>query len=120
LIHIYIKNGNIDQIARRICSLDSIESVRIRIGNDTMDKFDSQVGLGHLKLIHLNDSRDKFFSRRDRHEHVGLEEIGKEGFNAFLKHKSNLRLLLSKNQSTITARYWIKLLQAVLCQRVFI
>jgi hypothetical protein len=52
LIHIYIKNGNIDQIARRICSLDSIESVRIRIGNDTMDKFDSQVGLGHLKLIH--------------------------------------------------------------------
>jgi hypothetical protein len=51
---------------------------------------------------------------------VGLGEIGKEGFNAFLKHKSNLRLLLSKNQSTITARYWIKLLQAVLCQRVFI
>lgn len=57
--------------------------------NDTMDKFDSQVGLGHLKLIHLNDSRDKFFSRRDRHEHVGLGEIGKEGFKAFLKHKSH-------------------------------
>ena len=89
MIHIYIKNGNIDQIARRICALDPIESVEIRIGNDTMDKFDSQVGLRHLKLIHLNDSRDKFFSRRDRHEHVGLGEIGKEGFNAFLKHKSN-------------------------------
>ena len=57
--------------------------------NDTMDKFDSQVGLRHLKLIHLNDSRDKFFSRRDRHEHVGLGEIGKEGFTAFLKHKSH-------------------------------
>jgi deoxyribonuclease IV len=57
--------------------------------NDTMDKFDSQVGLGHLKLIHLNDSRDKFFSHRDRHEHVGLGEIGKEGFKAFLKHKSH-------------------------------
>jgi deoxyribonuclease IV len=57
--------------------------------NDTMDKFDSQVGLRHLKLIHLNDSRDKFFSRRDRHEHVGLGEIGKEGFIAFLKHKSH-------------------------------
>jgi deoxyribonuclease IV len=56
--------------------------------DETMDKFDSQVGLRHLKLIHLNDSRDKFFSRRDRHEHVGLGEIGKEGFNAFLKHKS--------------------------------
>jgi deoxyribonuclease IV len=58
--------------------------------NVTMDKFDSQVGLGHLKLIHLNDSRDKFFSRRDRHEHVGLGEIGKEGFKAFLKHKSHI------------------------------
>lgn len=57
--------------------------------DETMDKFDSQVGLRHLKLIHLNDSRDKFFSRRDRHEHVGLGEIGKEGFNAFLKHKSH-------------------------------
>jgi deoxyribonuclease IV len=57
--------------------------------DETMDKFDSQVGLRHLKLIHLNDSRDKFFSRRDRHEHVGLGEIGKEGFTAFLKHKSH-------------------------------
>jgi len=57
--------------------------------NDTMDKFDSQVGSEHLKLIHLNDSRDKFFSRRDRHEHVGLGQIGKEGFTAFLKHKSH-------------------------------
>lgn len=57
--------------------------------NDTMDKFDSQVGLGHLKLIHLNDSRDMFFSRRDRHEHVGLGQIGKEGFSAFLRHKSH-------------------------------
>jgi deoxyribonuclease-4 len=52
----------------------------------TMDKFDSQVGYRHLKLIHLNDSRDKFFSRRDRHEHIGLGEIGEKGFNAFLNH----------------------------------
>jgi deoxyribonuclease IV len=57
--------------------------------NETMDKFNSEVGLKHLRLIHLNDSRDKFFSHRDRHEHVGLGEIGKEGFKALLKHKSN-------------------------------
>ena len=57
--------------------------------NETMDKFDSQVGLQHLKLIHLNDSKDKFFSRRDRHEHIGLGQIGEVGFEAFLKHKSH-------------------------------
>jgi deoxyribonuclease IV len=62
--------------------------------NDTMDKFDSQVGLRHLKLVHLNDSRDKFFSRRDRHEHVGLGEIGEVGFQAFLRHKSNRNIPL--------------------------
>jgi deoxyribonuclease-4 len=62
----------------------------------TMDKFDSQVGYTHLKLIHLNDSRDKFFSRRDRHEHIGLGEIGEKGFNAFLKHVSprNIPLIM--------------------------
>lgn len=62
--------------------------------NDTMDKFESQVGLERLKLIHLNDSRDKFFSRRDRHEHLGLGQIGKEGFTAFLKHKSHRNIPL--------------------------
>ena len=62
--------------------------------NETMDKFNSEVGLKHLRLIHLNDSRDKFFSHRDRHEHVGLGEIGKEGFKALLKHKSNRGLPL--------------------------
>jgi deoxyribonuclease IV len=56
---------------------------------ETMDKFDSEVGYKNLKLIHLNDSRDKFFSRRDRHEHVGLGEIGEEGFKAFLRHNSH-------------------------------
>ncbi|HZD34608.1 MAG TPA: deoxyribonuclease IV [Nitrososphaeraceae archaeon] len=60
----------------------------------TMDKFDSQVGYKHLKLIHLNDSRDKFLSRRDRHEHLGLGEIGENGFNAFLKHVSHRNLPL--------------------------
>ncbi len=61
---------------------------------ETMDKFDSEVGYKYLKLIHLNDSRDKFFSRRDRHEHVGLGEIGEEGFKAFLKHNSHRNIPL--------------------------
>jgi deoxyribonuclease-4 len=61
---------------------------------ETMDAFDSEVGYKYLKLIHLNDSKDKFFSRRDRHEHVGLGEIGEEGFKAFLNHNSHRNIPL--------------------------
>jgi DNA-binding Lrp family transcriptional regulator len=36
LIHVYISNGNVDQIARKISMLDPIESVEIHIGNSDM------------------------------------------------------------------------------------
>ena len=36
LIHVYISNGNIDQIARKISLLEPIESVGIHIGNSDM------------------------------------------------------------------------------------
>src|ERR687887_600208 len=56
--------------------------------NETLDKFSTEVGLKNLKVIHLNDSKDKLNSNRDRHEHIGLGKIGKEGFRALLNHKS--------------------------------
>src|ERR671930_1999622 len=56
--------------------------------NETLDKFSNEVGLKNLKVIHLNDSKDKLNSNRDRHEHIGLGKIGKEGFRALLNHKS--------------------------------
>ena len=56
--------------------------------NETLDKFSNEVGLKYLKVIHLNDSKDKLNSNRDRHEHIGLGKIGKEGFRALLNHKS--------------------------------
>ena len=36
LIHIYINDGNLDQIARKISTLDPVESVEIHIGNSDM------------------------------------------------------------------------------------
>lgn len=42
------------------------------------------VGLDKLKLVHLNDSKDKLSSRRDRHEHIGKGNIGLEGFQRIL------------------------------------
>jgi len=50
--------------------------------------FDERIGLDKLKLIHLNDSKDKFSSRKDRHEVLGKGEIWKspELLGYFLKN----------------------------------
>lgn len=54
----------------------------------TMEKFDDTIGLGRLKLIHLNDSRGGLGSKLDRHEHIGLGEIGAEGFRGILRNET--------------------------------
>ncbi|MFV0437867.1 MAG: deoxyribonuclease IV [Desulfopila sp.] len=46
----------------------------------TMAEFDRLVGLGHVKLFHLNDSKKELGSRVDRHEHIGKGMIGLDGF----------------------------------------
>jgi deoxyribonuclease IV len=56
--------------------------------NETLDKFKSKIGLRNLKVIHLNDSKDQLNSNRDRHEHIGIGKIGKEGFRELLKHNA--------------------------------
>ncbi len=42
--------------------------------------FDRVVGLRHLKVIHLNDSKKPLGSRVDRHEHIGRGQIGLPAF----------------------------------------
>lgn len=51
---------------------------------ETMESFDRIVGLERLKVIHLNDSKRKLGSHKDRHEHIGQGEIGLEGFRCLL------------------------------------
>lgn len=46
----------------------------------TLDELDETVGLEHLLAVHLNDSKKPLGSRVDRHEHIGLGEIGERGF----------------------------------------
>lgn len=53
---------------------------------ETMEKFDGTVGLSRLKVVHLNDSKGPIASKLDRHEHIGLGEIGEEGFRQILGH----------------------------------
>jgi deoxyribonuclease-4 len=57
-----------------------------------LDHFDKIIGLKELKLIHMNDSKTDLHSKIDRHEHIGLGKIGKEGFVSLLHDKRILNL----------------------------
>lgn len=50
----------------------------------TMRTLDKTVGLDRVKAIHLNDSKQPFGSRKDRHEHIGHGEMGLEPFRLLL------------------------------------
>jgi deoxyribonuclease-4 len=53
---------------------------------ETLDAFDRAIGLEHLKLIHLNDSKAPFDSRVDRHWHIGKGHIGLSAFRRLVNH----------------------------------
>ena len=41
-----------------------------------LDEFDQIIGLDKLKVIHVNDSKNKKGAKKDRHENIGYGEIG--------------------------------------------
>jgi deoxyribonuclease-4 len=49
------------------------------------EQFDSVIGLGLLKCLHLNDSRAPAGSRVDRHEWIGEGRIGPEPFRRIMR-----------------------------------
>jgi len=52
----------------------------------TLDEIDKLVGINLLKLIHLNDAKDKLGSLHDRHQHIGKGNIGLEGMKRVINH----------------------------------
>lgn len=62
--------------------LSSADSVRT-----TIRKFELEIGLDKLFLIHLNDSKGKLGDGLDRHEHIGKGQIGLKGMSAILHAK---------------------------------
>lgn len=50
-----------------------------------LDEFERVVGLRHIRLLHLNDSKGAAGSRVDRHEHIGRGTIGTEGFGVVVR-----------------------------------
>ena len=71
----------------------------LRTENDvkeTFRKFDESVGLEHLKILHLNDSKGELGSNLDRHYHIGLGGIGEKGMSAIIKlmNKKKIPIIL--------------------------
>ncbi len=50
-----------------------------------VDKF---VGIDKIKIVHLNDAKAPAGSGLDRHEHIGLGTIGREGFKKIINYPS--------------------------------
>lgn len=51
---------------------------------NVLGAFDTLVGISHLKVIHLNDSKKELGCRVDRHEHIGKGAIGLDAFRSLL------------------------------------
>jgi deoxyribonuclease-4 len=47
-------------------------------------QFDAVLGLEHLRVLHLNDSKHPFGSRKDRHELIGEGTLGPAPFRAIM------------------------------------
>lgn len=41
-----------------------------------LDEFDNKIGLEYLKVIHINDSKNQMGDHKDRHENIGIGNIG--------------------------------------------
>lgn len=50
------------------------------------DEFNNLIGIQHIALIHLNDSKSDCGSCVDRHENLGIGKIGLQGLRHFIRY----------------------------------
>jgi deoxyribonuclease-4 len=62
----------------------------------TLEKFGKAVGFERLKIVHLNDSKGEIGCNIDRHEHIGLGQIGEIGLAQVIKftNSKNIPIIL--------------------------
>ncbi len=53
----------------------------------TLELLHSIIGIDFLKAVHVNDSKGSLGEGLDRHEHLGMGQIGEGGLRAFLNQK---------------------------------
>lgn len=51
-----------------------------------LEKFDRVLGIGRLRAVHLNDSKNPIASHKDRHERIGKGFIGLPAFERIVRH----------------------------------
>ncbi|SDJ44011.1 deoxyribonuclease IV [Natronorubrum texcoconense] len=54
--------------------------------DETVGRFDDEVGLEYLKYIHLNDSKHDVGTHKDEHALIGEGYIGEDGIRAIVNH----------------------------------
>ena len=54
--------------------------------DETVERFDEEVGLEHLEYIHLNDSKHDVGTHKDEHALIGEGYIGEDGIRAIINH----------------------------------
>jgi len=62
----------------------------------TLEKFGKAIGFKKLKIVHLNDSKGEIGCNIDRHEHIGLGQIGEIGLAHVIKftNSKNIPIIL--------------------------
>lgn len=53
----------------------------------TLEEIERTVGLGRVKVIHVNDAKRELGSRVDRHEHLGRGRIGQAGLGLVVRER---------------------------------
>ncbi|PTJ79075.1 deoxyribonuclease IV [Staphylococcus kloosii] len=53
-----------------------------------INEFDKIVGIGRIKVLHVNDSKNPIGAHKDRHENIGFGHIGFDALNYIIHHDS--------------------------------
>lgn len=62
--------------------------------DSTLRGIEETMGFNRIQLVHLNDSKGELGSRLDRHNHIGIGQIGEDGFRQFLRSKFKSKPLI--------------------------
>jgi len=54
--------------------------------DDILDEFDRVIGLNYLKVIHINDSKNIIGANKDRHDNIGIGNIGFDNLIKIIYH----------------------------------
>lgn len=84
---------------------------------NTLQKIDAELGLEKIKLLHVNDSKTEFASRKDRHEHIGKGLIGEKAFQDITNfaNKHSISMILETEHDLVAAD--VTLLKSFLNQK---